>query len=222
MKIANQSLQVGLGLLLLLFPVGAVLASCLGYAFVITSIPVYGFLMAVCSLMILVLEFLLQDAKWAAYLLPISVLTSFMCIFRCREPFVIGCTLVATGCLVVLTLRYKKHVLLSLSATLILLLFPLCGLFSLPDGLSANTVVQTIPSPDGSYYAKIIDSDQGAMGGNTFVDVYSEAEINVLLFRLEKKPQRVYTGYWGEYKNLCVTWKDNGCLVINSVLYQID
>ena len=221
MKIANRALQIGFGILLILFTVGAFLAPCLGYAFIITSIPVYGFLMAVWSLSILVLEFLLRDAKWVVHLLPISVLTSFMCIFRCREPFIIGCTLVATGCLVVISLRYKKHGLMALSAVLLLTLVFLGSLFSMLDGLSVDTVVQTIPSPDGSYYAQVIDSDQGAMGGRTVVEICPQEGLDALLFRIQKKSWEIYSGPWGEAEYLRVRWKDNNTLEINSVLYPI-
>ena len=222
MNIANKTMQVGLGLLLFVFPAGEILVPCFGYDFEMTSIPVYGFLMAVWSLSLLALEFLLRDAGWAVYLLPVSVLTSFMCVFRCREIFVIGCALVATGCLVVIALRYKKHVLLSLSASLMVLLLPLGFLSSLLHGLSANTVVQTIPSPDGSHYAQIIDSDQGAMGGNTFVEVCASEELDALLFKIKKKPWQVYSGDWGEAHSLQIRWKDNRTLDINSVLYEIE
>lgn len=87
--------------------------------------------------------------------------------------------------------------------------------------IGQNTVVQTVESPNGKYYAQVIDSNQGALGGDTLVDVYKKSGINFILFRIEKKPQRVYFGDWGDFENMQIDWKDNGCLVINSVEYQI-
>ena len=78
------------------------------------------------------------------------------------------------------------------------------------------------PSPDGSYYAQIIDSDQGAMGGNTFVEVCASEELDALLFKIKKKPRQIYSGAWGEAHSLQIRWKDDCTLEINSGLYEIE
>ena len=88
--------------------------------------------------------------------------------------------------------------------------------------IGQNTVVQTVESPNGKYYAQVIDSDQGALGGDTFVDVYERGKINAILFQIENEPQRIYSGDWGEFKNMQIHWKDDNCLVINSVEYEIE
>jgi hypothetical protein len=88
--------------------------------------------------------------------------------------------------------------------------------------IGEDTVIQTLPSPDGNRYAEVIDCDQGALGGDTLVDVYQDCGINAILFKIEKKPQRVYFGDWGEFENMQIHWKDDNCLVINSVEYEIE
>lgn len=80
-----------------------------------------------------------------------------------------------------------------------------------------TTVVQTVESPDGAYYAEVIDIDQGALGGDTVVDVYEKVFLNI-----SKKSQRVYHGDWGEFRNMEIYWKDEHCLVINSTEYLIE
>ena len=45
---------------------------------------------------------------------------------------------------------------------------------------------------------------------------------NLILFKIKKKPQRVYFGDWGDFKNMQIYWKDDECLVINSVEYGIE
>lgn len=85
-----------------------------------------------------------------------------------------------------------------------------------------NTVVNSIPSPNGTYYAEVIDSDQGALGGNTWVVIYDGKGVNALAFKISKKPQRVYCGKYGEYKNMELCWKDDHCLIINAVEYEIE
>ena len=87
--------------------------------------------------------------------------------------------------------------------------------------IGQNTVVQIVESPSGKYYAQVIDSDQGALGGDTLVDVDEKSGINVILFKIEKKPQRVYSGDWGECNDMQIDWKDDDCLIIHSTEYQI-
>ena len=85
-----------------------------------------------------------------------------------------------------------------------------------------NTVVMTVESPSKEYYAEVIDSDQGALGGNTFVDVYEKSIIETSVLTVCKKPKRIYSGKWGEYKKMQIYWENDTCIVINSVKYEIE
>lgn len=134
---------------------------------------------------------------------------------------------ISAGCCCLLTVKHGRPVVLKI-ATLVL-----SGLMVLPIGyfcfialifgnIGQNTVVQTVESPSGKYYAQVIDSDQGALGGDTFVDVYEKSGINTIIFKIEKKPQRVYSGDWGEFENMQIYWKNDGCLVINSAEHEIE
>lgn len=106
----------------------------------------------------------------------------------------------------------------------LLLLFPMgvLSLFSLfPIG--RNLVVQTLPSPGGTYYAEVIDSDQGALGGDTIVEVHEpQKRVNLLLIELRKDPQRVYWGDWGEFKTMKLYWESEQVLVINGKPYELE
>ncbi len=84
-----------------------------------------------------------------------------------------------------------------------------------------NTVVKTLNSPDGTYYAQVVDSDQGAMGGDTIVNVYKNKEIHTTVFSLTPIPDRVYTGEWRAWENMHIYWENDSCLVINSKEYNI-
>ncbi len=132
---------------------------------------------------------------------------------------------VVSGCF--LLVIYVKRLWIKIIALILsaLMLLPMCfvGFILLIFGnLSKNTIVQTVESPGGKYYARVIDSDQGALGGDTIVNVYENKGIDAVIFRIEKKPQRVYLGPWGAFKNMQIHWKDDGCLVINSVEYKIE
>lgn len=87
--------------------------------------------------------------------------------------------------------------------------------------LSANTVVRTVGSPSGQYYVEVIDSDQGALGGDTRVEL-NERVLDLGVFGILKKPRRLYTGHYGEYMDMEIYWKDDSCVVIDSVCYSVD
>lgn len=76
-----------------------------------------------------------------------------------------------------------------------------------------KTVVQTIPSPDGTYEARVIDDDQGALGGSTIVEVDQNGWA---------KPKQIYTGPWGIFETMEIYWKDEDTLVINGKEYRVD
>lgn len=106
-----------------------------------------------------------------------------------------------------------------------LMAMPVClfTFFTLLFGnFGKNTVVKTLESPNHTYYAQVIDNDQGALGGDTLVNVYEKGGIHVLIFKIVKKPQQVYRGNWEEFENMEIWWKDERCLVINGVEYVVE
>jgi hypothetical protein len=81
-----------------------------------------------------------------------------------------------------------------------------------------TVIVESVDSPDGKYRAEVISSDQGALGGGTFVEVYKKG-IDAFVFRITGKPERVYSGDWMAYLNLDIYWKDNNHFVVDSKEY---
>ena len=82
-------------------------------------------------------------------------------------------------------------------------------------------VVRSVPSPNGEYIAEILDSDQGALGGDTIIQIQEDKGINCLIFKIEKKPNRIYYGEWGEFDDIDVRWENNEVVLIDSVKYPI-
>ena len=112
----------------------------------------------------------------------------------------------------------KRTIILWISIIL-LILFLLClPFFLLALSLRpVNTVVKTLDSPGGTYYAQVIESNHGALGGATYVEVYKSRGF----LGWHKKVDRVYTGKWSEAQNMDIYWKDDRCLVINGAEYPI-
>jgi hypothetical protein len=85
--------------------------------------------------------------------------------------------------------------------------------------LGHNTIVRQETSPDESYTAVLIASDQGALGGDTIVNIEYNTTKIIGYGRFEK---RLYTGDWEEFETMCIEWKDDHTLLINGKSYSID
>ncbi len=113
--------------------------------------------------------------------------------------------------------RNIKYVVLSfVSVILIAVIIFIEILFG---GISKNTVVKTIDSPNKTYFAEVVDSDQGALGGNTLVYIYRK--INICNYTVKCRIAKLYHGNWGEFDTLEIYWKDDKCVVINSEQFKL-
>lgn len=234
MKKRNVILGYLLFVLTILFPLGVSISTCFGYTFELVSISVFAIVIAVISIVLCILSCAEKKPYKSgvlgvifAILIPLSIVNAVFFILKCPKVWVVISVFIAIGCSAYLTInhgtpRLLKIIMCVLSAILILPVGFL-GFISLIFGnIGQSTVVQAVESPNSVYYAEVIDSDQGALGGDTLVEVYENTEINLLIFKIFKKPQRVYHGEWGEFKDMDIYWKDDRCLVINSVEYPIE
>ena len=225
MKIATVILFV----LTILYPVGALLAACIGYRLEPVSTVFLSLLIGVLSLYILIRHRGNTCSFKVLPLLmtPLSLINAAMCMIQCPRIWVIAGVLISVGCCFSITVKYAKplflkNIVLVLSLVIAVPISFLSYILLIFGNLGQNTVVQTAESPSGTYYAEVIDSDQGALGGDTLVDVHNKERFNGLLFTIEKKPQRVYVGDWGEFETLQLHWQDDRRLVINGAEYVIE
>ncbi len=118
-------------------------------------------------------------------------------------------------------MKTAKSVLLSLLCLVALfVMIPALLLAGFVALVREDTEHQRIPSPDGSRYAVVIESNQGAMGGATYVEV-ADTPRQFLFFSLEGKRRRIYTGRWGEHESIQVCWQDSNTLLIHGKIYEI-
>ena len=234
MKKAISILRCALFGLTNLYPAGVILTACLGYTFEFFSMPAFAIAIAVFSVGVVVLDILYADSIQnkaicilMALITPLSLINAVFCFFKCSQIWVFIGTMVCVGCCFFLGIKHGKPIVLKIIALVlsVLMMLPI-GFLSFivltVGDFGHNTIVQSVESPSGRYYAQVIDSDQGALGGDTLVNVYRKSGVNLLLFKIEKKPQRVYLGEWGEYKNMDIYWKDDSCIVINFIEYEIE
>ena len=216
-----------------LYPVGVMITACFGYRFELISISAFAIVLAVLSVCIVAPDNIHKNTLenkalriLLAIISPLSLINAVFYIFEYPKVWVIAGVLISAGCCFYLTIKYGKPLALKiialvLSALMVLPIGFISFIFLIFGNIGQNTIVQTVESPSGKYYAQVIDSDQGALGGDTLVDVHEKSGINAIFFRIEKKPQRVYSGEWGEFNNIQIYWKDDECLIINSNEYII-
>lgn len=214
-------------------PITVTSFSCFGYTFKLTSYPLFAVITALLAVSEAVLSIKSKEAiqnKAVIILLalatPLSLINTIFYILEGGAASVIASMIICVCCCY-LTIKHGKPLALKITC------FVLTALMVLPIGFlgftalvfgdfGENSVVQKVESPNGAYYAEVINSDQGALGGDTLVDVYENKKIDALIFTISKKSQRVYSGEWGEFEDMEIHWKNDNCLVINSVEYIIE
>ncbi len=216
-------------------PVGKIVCACFGYNFELASNVVYSALIAVLSVAAVIVNLIAKTAvtnKFLGILFAIIIAVFLLgCCFYLLEiktMLFIVCTLTGATCCFILTAKFGKPLALkivSLVLSVIMMInLAFFGFIGFIFGsIGENTVVKSVDSPNGKYCARVISSDQGALGGDTVVEVSSKKDlINLFVFRVYKEPEIVYFGEWMEHEGMTVYWKDDGCLVVHSTEYPID
>lgn len=234
MKIVMSVLNYLLLMLTLLLPAGGFLLGHFGYIFSLTNVAAFILSITMLSVVIVILDRVFHipiQSKFSGIVLsclpPLSIFAGAMLILRCQRTWAFLCLMIYIGCCYYLSVRHGKPKILKIISLIlsVLMILPITIVtFAalLLSNFGKQTVMQTIPSPSGQYYAQVIDDDQGALGGNTLVDVYENIGIDSPIFQAKKEPQRVYVGDWGEFQTMQIYWKDDHCLVINGIEYQIE
>lgn len=228
----SRKLTLTLLFLILLLPVGIIVSASFGYHFSLISIDghsVLTALVAVCTVVQLrkskdtpdrLIGFIL------AIILPLALINGLVLVGH-GGICVILSSIITTICCLFLSAEFGvnsiwKLISLILSSLMILPIIFLGFLLTLFADFGRNTLVYTVESPGGSYCAHVIDSNQGALGGATLVDVYEKKGINLLFLTVTKEPERIYYGDWNTYHDMQIRWMDDTHLIINGAEYLIE
>ena len=225
-----------LGILLgmcLLFPVLLLLGECFGFYVRIRSWGVHSVTFTL-LFSFLSLRVLRNPASTrggsvlACLLLPASVVhTAVWTVGFARIWLAALLSLVWVGFSAVLLLKNVKSLGAKLSVSLPsgLLLLPILFLMLvLPfaDMIGYRASVRIVMSPDRNYRAEIIDINQGALGGDTLVEVYDlRKQFDGIVFFFQKEPQVVYQGDWGKFETMKLEWESETVLLINGAPHEI-
>jgi len=217
-----------------LFPAGALVCACFGYTFELISIFAFSVIIAVISVFTVIFSIISKEKInnkgimiLSYILLPLSFINAVFYIFESGQISVAICVFISFICCFILTLKntmskVRKVVISVLFALMTAFVLFFAFIMLMFGNIGHNTVVKTVESPDLRHYAEVVDVDQGALGGNTIVNVCEKREINAVVFKIKKKPQTVYIGDWGDSDNMEIHWKNDWCVVINSKEYEIE
>ena len=98
------------------------------------------------------------------------------------------------------------------------LILPLWGFAQM---MRHTRVIRNIPSPDSSYTAIVTSVDQGALGGDTLVDVRdNKRSVNILVGSFVCS-ERIWQGGWGDHEGMTLRWEDETMLEIDGISYNV-
>ncbi|MDD3141862.1 MAG: hypothetical protein PHX08_23245 [Lachnospiraceae bacterium] len=211
---------------LIILPFGTMLSAFCGYRFELGSYLAFALATIIVAIVTVVLNVVEkeknQNKMIAGLMMPLALINVVFYLYQQCSIWIALSLFISVGCCCYLTLslggpKAFKIFTLALSVIITLPIGFVCFILLIFGNIGKNSVVQSVQSPNGAYYAEIIDSNQGALGGGTFVDVYKKDALNLLLFKIADKPQRVFSGDWGEFTDMELYWKNDNCLIINGV-----
>lgn len=226
MKKCNNVLRLCLLLgMCLLFPLLLLLGRCFDFQVIVRNWGLHGVVSTAVfvflSLPVLRCEPVgTTEGFLPALLFPAATVHAFFWVWGVGRFWLSGLlSLVWVGFGAVVTMKYAKPMgakIVAYILSVLLLLPTLLGCLLLPFSIGQNTVTQTLISPEGRYRAEVIDSDQGALGGDTIVQVVDlQKQWDLLVFLIRKNPQRVFWGDWGEFMTMKLDWESEQVLRIN-------
>lgn len=206
----------------------------LGYRFILRSYPLSMILLAVISLYAVVsipaLRITLSKTQkvFSALLLPLSAINGMYFVYKSNWVEILIFVLICCGCSAVMLIKYAGSIFLKIiSAAVSLIFIGFLLYFSFIDAIfqdfGRRTVVKSIDSPQKRYTAEVIDNDEGALGGDTLVEIKENGkDVDLFVLKLTKAPIRIYTGDWGEFETMQTAWTDQHTILINGKEYSIN
>ncbi len=211
----------------LFLPLLTLVFYCIGYTVSLFSYTAFSVILALIFLAYLWICNNEEVAKPLAFLPLFSLFNLAVYVYKSKSVVVIICMGICFICSAIIAEKACRSpkakiasVLTSAALSVPILIFSFA--VAAFGNFGVNTVVDTISSPNKTYYAEIIDSDQGALGGDTVVYVHKTDKLNLLVMTVSKTPQRVYLGEWKEYESMQIQWKSEQVLSINSKEYYIE
>lgn len=116
-------------------------------------------------------------------------------------------------------LRGLSHVATLLLTFLLILVTPI---WFFAATMGSTRVVKTLDSPDKTYTAIVTSRDQGALGGDTLVEVRNNRRSVPFLTGSFAEKWEVRRGGWGDWEKMELVWTGEDTLSINGTACPVD
>ena len=235
MKKLLSILSCALLALIVFSPLASLICNFLGYKFTLVNPAAFAiaiFVLTVASVLVSILSKVDLENKticaMISALAPCALINSGFYVRSCGTLWIIASVLICVGCCY-LTIRHGKPLTLRtgtmvLTAGLLLPMVFFCFILSVAGRTQNYTILDTVDSPTGAYYAQIVDNDQGEKGGSKTVRVYPNNDIITPVFVIQKRQITIYEEFYnaGEADEVAIDllWEDDRHLKINGKDYS--
>lgn len=216
-------------------PLGSLICQILGYKFTLVNPSVFAIAIFVVTAITVLMSILSREilenkiiCGIVTALAPCSLINSGFYVRSCGALWIIASVLIFVGCCY-LTIRHGKPMNLRtgtmvLTAGLLLPMVFFCFILFVAGKTQNYTILDTVDSPKGAYYAQIVENDQGEKGGSKMVRIYPDKDMKTPVFVIQKKHIIIYEEFYnaGEADKVTVKvqWKDDNHLLINGKSYS--
>lgn len=212
-------------LLQVFWPLCCLIAFAFHIEFHIYSETVYFILISIVSLILWKMR-PERRSLWAIAVFPITALVCVGEMLFLRSVLAIPSALVRCGCAYAMlsSLPDKWYTWLTKGLSMLLIIGMIgIGFFDLTFGrIGKTTVIESLPSPDQSRTAQLIDDDQGALGGSTLVRIVHKDILPLGFAGFRPMTRTIFCSSWGEFETTSLSWLDDSTLLVNDTPHTID
>ena len=216
-------------------PLGTLVCKIFGYKFTLVNPGVFAiaiFALTAITVLVSILSRVVLENRIicivVSILTPCALINSGFYVRSCGTLWIIASVLICAGC-AYLTIRHGNPPNMRIGAMVLTagLLLPMvffCFVLSVAGKTQNYVVLDTVDSPNGTYYAQIIDNDQGEKGGSKMVHIYPDKDIKTPVFHIQKKRiiiyEEIYNAGEADEVTIEIQWKDERSLKINGKDYS--
>ena len=212
-----------------LLPAAKLIAAVCGWNIRPANAAVYAVMLAAAALAIVIAMLARRDIRdqgraariCLALALPMSILNALVLPLP-GGALAISAILVNIGsCVLAFPLCKGLLALRIIAGMLTGFLMLLAAMFLLFSGFGVTEEVHSLSSPDGRYVARVLNIDQGALGGDTVVRVQRVKLLGLPIDSVFILDTKLWMGDWGRAYSLGMTWVDGDTLRIDGIEYDI-
>ncbi len=218
------------------YPLGVLIAKLFGYQLEMFNMVIWNCILIALTAAYFVLRLKAQDPfeeeeenpteeGIPVGLLPVVGMANWLCNVT-KGTGVIATSLLAFFCTFVLGMKFAKIKWAKTAGIMVsgALLMPMAFLsvVGLGFGKADDVVLNTVYSPNETYYVQIVDDNQGAEGGNILVKAYENSGFDAGVFSVYKRPVVVYVAkYEKTAPSAAIEWDGEQTVLIDEKAYSV-